>query len=327
MNTDKKIDVTGIGNVLIDILARVTDEDIKNLGLTKGIMHLVGEEEQKTILSYLKNINTEMEIGGACPNTIRCLAYLGRTTVLSGIVAKDEYGLHFSERVDKLKMVNRIAFGNDTITGTSIILITPDGERTMNTNLGMCTRYSEKEVPEEEIKTSKYLFFTGYEWDTKNQIAAIRKASEIAKKNNTKIAFDLADPFCIKRNKDVFLEFLKTSTDIVFANANEAEMLIGKSLEENLKLLGELVPIAVIKNGAEGSYIISEKKIARILANKVNAIDTTGAGDIYAGGFLAGLTRGYDLEKCGKIASLCAEEVIQQIGARLPENLKQKIGE
>jgi sugar/nucleoside kinase (ribokinase family) len=181
--------------------------------------------------------------------------------------------------------------------------------------------------PEDDIANSKYLHLTGYQWDTDNQIEAVNHAINIAKKNNTKISFDLSDPFCVNRHRETFMNLIEAHVDIVFANLKEANMLTGKDLDESLDILSKMSDIVVIKCGSEGSWIKTKTHKIKISANKIKVVDTTAAGDMYAGGFMYGVTKGLPLEECGKIANFCAETVIQQVGARIPENLSEMLKE
>lgn len=321
----KELDVLSICNVLKDIVIQVTDNEIHELGLTKGMMYLVSEAEQQVILKKFEKRDKKVEMGGSGPNVIRTLAILGQKVSQSGMVGNDFYGDLYLKRVEELGIKNNIRKAPLGSTGTSIILITPDGERTMNTCLGMSRCYTSNDIPEEDISKSRYLFVTGYQWDTENQIEAVNHALRIAKSHNTKIVFDLSDPFCVNRHKETFLNIIEDFVDIVFSNLKEVNTLTGLGLQESLDFLSELTDITVVKCGAEGSWIKTKYEKVRVSSNKVEVIDTTAAGDMYAGGFMYGITKNYPLELCGKIASLCAEKVIQEIGAKIPDNLLEQI--
>lgn len=317
----KELDVLAICNVLKDIGIQVKDEELVELGLSKGIMHLVSEEDQQVILEKFKDREQTIEMGGSGPNMIRTLAILGQNVSQAGMAGSDRYGDLYLKRVEELGITNNITQSPVGSTGTAIILVSPDGERTMVTCLGMSRCYTSKEVPDEDIAKSKYLIVTGYQWDTDNQIEAINHAIRIARDNGTKIVFDLADPFCVERHRETFLNILHEYADIVFANMKEAEMLTGKDVDGSLEELSALTDLVVLKCGAHGSWVKTKDEKVYISSNKVDVIDTTAAGDMYAGGFLFGLLNDKSLEDCGRLASFCAETVIQHVGATVPSNL------
>ncbi|MFN8674098.1 MAG: adenosine kinase [Candidatus Sericytochromatia bacterium] len=325
MAMQKELDVLAICNVLKDIIIKVTDEELEELNISKGIMHLVSEEQQQVILEKFHNKEKIVEMGGSGPNMIRELAILGRKVSQTGMVGSDHYGDLYLSRVKELGIKNNISQSDLGSTGTSIILISPDGERTMNTCLGMSRCYTVNDVPDEDIKKSKYLIVTGYQWDTDNQIEAISHAIRVAKHNDTKIVFDIADPFCVDKHRETFMNVIEEYADIVFANHKELHMLTGKELDKSIKMLSPMLEMLVVKCGKEGSKIVTKDGIVHIPSNEVPVIDTTAAGDMYAGGFLFGLLNKLSLEESGKIATYCAETVIQYVGARLPNDLLKNV--
>ena len=327
MQNEKQLDVLSICNVLKDIIIKVSDQELDDLGLSKGTMVLISEDEQQNILKKFESKEKRIELGGSGTNAMRTMAILGQKVSQAGMIGDDLYGNICLERVNELGIKSNIKKSDKGSTGTSIILITPDGERTMNTCLGMSRCYTVSDIPESDIADSKYLHITGYQWDTDNQIAAINHAIKIAKENNTKISFDLSDPFCVDRHRETFMTVLEEYVDIVFANLKEANMLTGKGLDESLDILSELADIAIIKCGAEGSWIKTKTQKIKISANKVEVVDTTAAGDMYAGGFMYGLTKDMSLEDCGKVANYCAETVIGQVGASIPDNLSKLVND
>lgn len=325
MQKEKQLDVLSICNVLKDIIIKVSDQELEELGLSKGTMILISEEEQQKILDKFESKDKKIELGGSGTNAMRTMAILGQNVSQAGMIGDDLYGNICLQRVKELGIKSNIKKAKTGSTGTSIILITPDGERTMNTCLGMSRCYTISDIPEDDIADSKYLHITGYQWDTENQIQAINHAIQVAKDNNTKISFDLSDPFCVDRHRETFMSVMKDSVDIVFANLKEANMLTGKGLEESLEILGDLADIAIIKCGPEGSWIKTKTQKIKVAANNVQVVDTTAAGDMYAGGFMYGLTKNMSLEECGKIANFCAETVIQQVGARIPDDFAKLV--
>lgn len=323
----KSIKVLSICNVLKDIIVKVNQEDLDSLGLTKGMMYLVSEKEQMELLEKFHNHDKKVEMGGSGTNMMRTMALLGQRVSQAGMVGDDIYGDMCMKRINELGIVNNIKKAEVGSTGTSLILLTPDGERTMNTCLGVSRFYTVKDIPDKDIANSEYMLVTGYQWDTDNQIEAVNHALRVAHNNNTKIALDISDPFCVERHRETFWNIIEEFVDVLFCNRKESQSLTGKGIQESLDMLSEVCDIVVIKNGAEGSYIRNKDNQIKVESDNVKVLDTTAAGDMYAGGFMYGLTRNLPLEECGKIASFCAEQVIQNVGATLPENIKELVEE
>lgn len=320
----KELDVLALCNVLKDIVIQVHDEELEALGLTKGVMHLMSEEQQQRILNYFAAREKTYEMGGSGPNMIRTLAALGLKVSQAGMVGNDRNGELYLQRMQELGIHNNILQSPMGSTGTSIVLISPDGERTMNTCLGMSRCYTTHDIPEADIARSAFLVVTGYQWDTPNQIEAVNHAIRVAKHHHTRIVLDLSDPLCVERHRETFINILEEYVDVVFSNLKEARMLTGQQdIQSNLNALAALVNIAVLKCGAQGAWIQHGQEKIFIPANPVQVVDTTAAGDMFAGGFLSGLVRGCSLEEAGHLAAFCAETVIQVIGARIPENLRE----
>ncbi len=323
----KDLDVVGIENALVDIIIDADEHDLLQLGYQKGVMHLVEEEEQARLLQYLAGRDLGIEVGGAGPNIIRLVASLGARTCLAGMVADDDFGRHFRQRLAALGIMDRIATTTCARTGTSVILVTGDAERTMHTHLGACRHFAPSYIPHPEIARAHYFVITGYQWDTDNQIAAAGQALQAAKAAGAKVVFDVADPFCIARHRQAFLDLMtEAKIDILFANQEEAKALVGAEPEQAIAELASKVEVAIIKLGAAGALVQSGKTRHHVASRKVAVRDTTAAGDMFAGGFLYGLLQGFDLPRCGALAARCAEVVIQRIGATLPEDLRVQVG-
>ena len=311
--------VYGIGNPLIDVIVNVTDNDLKTLGLYKGTMNLINREKRLELSEFIKaKKEPSFSCGGSCPNTIITLSALGIKSTLAGKIGDDEYGTIYRERLTALNVRDNLAVSDKNVTGSSIILITPDSERTMNTYLGANRDFCPDDVIESEVSSADFFHFTGYMWDTQNQMEAIRKTLEIAKRNNVVVSFDIADPFAVGRYHDAFLELIKESCDIVFANKEEARMLFDNyDPYECCKTMGKLCETAIVKNGKKGSFISYKRKVYEIpVQGPATPVDTTGAGDTYAAGFLYGLCHGLDIERSGSIAACLAGQIIKKIGAQ-----------
>jgi sugar/nucleoside kinase (ribokinase family) len=196
----------------------------------------------------------------------------------------------------------------------------------MNTSLGACREYTKNFVPQADIRRSKIFFTTGYCWDTPNQIEAIEFAIECARKAGTKVAIDVADPFAVTRSHAVFTRLIDAGyVDILFANAEEAQMLVGCKGMDAAKILAEKVPVAAVKDGSRGAYVSFGGVVSFVPAFPTNVVDTTGAGDMFAAGFLYGLVRGYSVEMCGRIGSLMASDNISHLGVRLSSDIVTRV--
>jgi len=322
------LDVVLIENALVDLLVRATDSQLHSFGMKKGVMQLVDRAVQTAVLNNLSHIEPEIELGGSASNAARGLAILGATTSYSSCVTQDKFGDMFSARLEKLGIKNRMSFCPEkTPTGTCLVVVTPDNERTLNTYLGACQSYTQNDLPFDDIKSTKLFYSTGYMLDTQNQINAVHAAIDYALLNNVKVAFDVADPFVIMRHGQKTILSLLEKTHLVFANAEEANMLLGCHGYEAALQLSQLVQIAVVKDGADGSYIAHDGKVTHIPPRKVKVTDTTGAGDMYAAGFMFGLCRGFDLESCGKVATILASDTVTHLGARLSPGIQNEVGE
>jgi sugar/nucleoside kinase (ribokinase family) len=316
----KTFDVASVCNALMDILVEVSDQDLKNLGLTKGVMHLVDSKRQQEVFTYVNGKAKVTELGGSSMNAIRTLASLGHKTVFAGLVNDDEYGNLIRTRMNSLGIKSILGGHQSESTGTCLILITPDGERTMNTNLGASRLYNSSHIPHEDISKSRIFHFSGYQWDTPEQKHAVMEALKTSKKMDTIVSFDLADPFVVDRNKNDFNEIIVNNADIVFANREEAKLLYGTTPEKTALRIAESGAIAVIKLGADGAVIGRGSDLIKVPSIPTKVIDTTAAGDMFAAGFLHGYLRDRDLKSCGHIAATLASDVISRIGANLSDS-------
>lgn len=303
-------DVFGMGNSLIDIQAFVDDTLLGSIGVNKGIMHLIDEERSRSILKRLETIPTEMVPGGSCANTMSTIAFLGGHPVYTGIVTQDEYGEIYEEKLQGYGVKTKTKWLNHGLTGSSIILTTPDAERTMNTHLGVCRQFEKSDIDLESLKQSQVFYLTGYMWDTEAQKETAMYAMEQAKRFGLKVSFDIADPFLVERNRGEFPYIIKEYVDILFGNAQEVMMLtdIDSPLEAG-KVLQEDCEIAAVKIGKEGSYIITDH-VEKVASFPVSAVDTTGAGDSYAGGFLYAYCQNKALAECGRFANYIASKIV-----------------
>ena len=314
---NKIVDLVGLGNAIVDIIVNIEDDFLEINNLEKGSMNLINSDESQKLL---KKCNVIKQIsGGSSANTVVCLAELGNKVQFIGRVKNDKFGNFFSSDIKESKTIfNTPPTNEGASTAHSIILITPDAQRTMCTYLGASIEFETEDIDFSVIKKSKYLYLEGYLWDSELAKNAFLKAAQIAKLSNTKIILSLSDSFCVDRHRESFLELIDNYVDIVFCNESEVLSLFKKdklaSSQEDLSSLCELV---IVTLGSNGSLIINKNDIQVIQSTaRGKVIDTTGAGDIYAGGFIHGLINNYSLKKSGEIGSICAGEIITQLGSR-----------
>ncbi len=325
---NKKVDLIGLGNAIVDIIVNIEDEFLEINNLDKGSMNLINSDESQRLLENCKVI--KQISGGSSANTVVCLAELGNHVQFIGRVKNDKFGNFFSDDIKKSKTIFSTP---PTIKGAStahsIILITPDAQRTMCTYLGASIEFEPKDIDFSVLKESKYLYLEGYLWDSELAKNAFLKAAEIAKLSNTKIILSLSDSFCVDRHRESFLDLIDNYIDIVFCNESEVLSLFKKDkLEICQRDLSSLCELVVVTLGSKGSLIINKNAIEVIKSiTKGKIIDTTGAGDIYAGGFIHGLIKNYSLKKCGEIGSICAGQIITQLGSRSNIDFRELIRE
>ncbi|PIN73908.1 adenosine kinase [Candidatus Woesearchaeota archaeon CG10_big_fil_rev_8_21_14_0_10_45_16] len=312
----KTNDVIGIGNALMDFLIEVEDNKLLEMNLNKGEFHLVEENEAKQYLEKIKEHKMEIVPGGSVANTLRGLGLLGSKVILCGKVGNDPHGEMYEEKIKEHNVSSRLKKYHAT-TGHALTFITPDSERTFSVHLGAAIEIEKEDILEEDIKDSKILHLEGYQFEGKTKEVVLH-AMELAKKHNTLISLDLADPGVIRRNKEFFLSIIK-KVDILFVNETEAKEFTGKDEVDALTDLAEHCKIAIVKLGKNGSIISNEGEISMIDPFTANPVDTTGAGDTFAAGFLYGYCNGWDIQRSGKLGSLLASKIIEQKGVKLDQ--------
>ena len=330
----KEYDVFGIGSALMDFLIEIEEDKIIEMDLKKGEMQLIDEEKSKELLKKLKEYSVKTAPGGSSANTLAGIASLGGNVVFCGKVGNDPHGEIYEQKSKDCGVCTRISRHPEKLTGHAITFITPDSERTFATHLGAAMHLAEEDVFEEDIAKSKILHIEGYQLEDPKLRKTALHAMGIAKKNKTMISIDIADPGLVKRNLEDLKNIIKEHADIVFANEQEASAFTGKEdSTEALEEISKFCQIAIVKIGKDGSLIKQKKKveeskespIIKIPPFTVNAVDTTGAGDMYAAGVLFGIAKNLPLERAGKIGSWAASKVVAQIGARLSICLKDEI--
>jgi sugar/nucleoside kinase (ribokinase family) len=316
----KDIQLCGLGNGLVDLQYEVQDIELTDLGLKKGEMLLVDGAKQQLILDKYKEINQVKCSGGSAANTVIAFSSLGGKSAYMTMLGKDEFGDFYSSEFKELGIELAAPQIMEDSTGTCIVFITPDSERTMHTSLAATGLFSENNINEDFIKRSEWLYIEGYKFSEESSTKAIYKALEIAKNNNTKVAVTFSDVFIT----DIFKDNLKKvvdNADLVFCNENEAKSYTGKdTIDEAYKALCDIVPNVVLTLGAEGSLIKWNGKDIKIKAYNTTPRDTTGAGDMYAGAFLYGIAEYKDPEIAGNLASFMSSKIVSQFGARLESN-------
>ncbi|QDU82014.1 5-dehydro-2-deoxygluconokinase [Polystyrenella longa] len=314
-----KYDVYGVGNALVDIQAQVSDEVLTALDFSKGIMTLVDEQTQERVLGAISGVPINRCAGGSAANTIIGIADFGGKVAYAGKVGSDEIGSFFLEDMRELGVT--IETPNvEGHSGTCVILITEDAERTMLTTLGVSSKLTPDDIQEDHIKEATYVYVEGYLFTEEEPKKAALKAMELAKKNGVKVAFTVSDPFLINLFRDEFIELIENSVDLLFCNEDEAKSLAQlDDTVECVKWLHERCENVAMTLGPNGSIIMHEGEVIPVEGVSTKAIDTTGAGDMYAAGLLYGITHGMDWKLAGHLASHAAARIVSQLGARMEQ--------
>lgn len=318
-----KYDVYGVGNALVDIQANVTDEVLSRLEFQKGVMTLVDEDVQNRVLEALSGDGIFRSAGGSAANTMLGIADFGGKASYCCKVAQDSIGDFYLDDMQIRGVDLNVEKGGGQ-TGTCVILITEDAERTMLTCLGASTSLGPDDLDEDRIQQSKYVYIEGYLFTQEPTRSAALAAIELARKHDVKVAFTVSDPFLIQYHRDEFRELIEGPVDLVFCNLEEARALTGKHDSiDCAHYLHDHAENVALTLGSNGSLLMHEGETIAIEGAKVDAKDTTGAGDMYAAGILYGITNGLTWKQSGHLASNVAGRVVAQIGARLKAPLDQ----
>ena len=301
---------------LMDMMIRAEDHHLERYGLGKGIMHLLEEEQAHSILD--SHTTEKIVPAGATTNTLLGISALGGKCILVGQVGKGPYGDQYEEIITREGITSRLVRCRTSRTGKVINLVTPDAERTMGVHLGAAINLQKDAIFEEDIRSSRWFYFTGYELESIPE--AVNHAIQVAKGSGVKIAMDVADPALIARNRDLLNQVIHDHVDLLFMNEIESRVFTGLPLKMAAKSVD--VGMVVVKNGAKGSIVRRGSELHEIKAQVVHPIDTTGAGDLYAAGFLYGLIKGYSLERSGRIGSVMGSMIVSQIGAFMGPDMK-----
>lgn len=313
-----KYDVYGVGNALVDVQAQVSDELLQKAGFDKGIMTLVDDAQQKQLLDMLAGKDLNRCAGGSAANTIVGIADFGGKAAYVGKVADDEVGAFFRSEMQEMGVSFDVNSATDGQSGTCAIMITDDAQRTMMTNLGVSATLAESDINEDELKQAQYVYIEGYLLTGDTSKAAAYKAMELAQKHGVKVAFTASDPFLVNLLRDEMIQLIEGPVDLFFCNEDEAKSLTG--LEDPVACATEIHKHAenvAMTLGANGSIVMHKNESIAIPGTAVKAIDTTGAGDMYAGGLLYGITNGLNWKQAGHLASHAAGRIVSQLGARM----------
>ncbi len=319
-------DVLGIGNAIVDVLARSDDDELARAGLRKGAMQLVDEARAGEIYEAMGP--TTIASGGSAANTMVGLASLGVRAAFVGKVKDDEAGREFAHDIRKAGVAfDTPAAADGPATARCLILVTPDGQRTMNTYLGACQALAPDDIDEDLVASAAVLYMEGYLWDPPGAKAAFLKAAKVSRANCRKVALSLSDSFCVDRYRGEFLGLIRDGVvDIVFANESELHALYETGdFETALKALaGENKVLGVVTRSEQGCVVVDGERIVRAPAFPVaEVVDTTGAGGLFAAGFLAGFAQALPHEQSAALGALVAAEIIAHFGARPLKDLQQ----
>ena len=315
--TSAPFDVLGIGNAIVDVIARSDDAFLGQHGLVKGSMMLIDEARAEQLYD---GMGPGIEVsGGSCGNTMAGIASFGGKGAYIGKVRDDQLGKVFGH---DLKATG-VSFATPAATegpatARCLILVTPDAQRTMNTYLGACRELTPDDVDDGLIASAKAVYLEGYLWDAEDAKAAMRRAARIAREAGREVALTLSDPFCVNRHRAEFQALVKDETDILFANEEEALALFeSRDLDDAIAAIRPHVKLAAITRGAKGCVVVSGNATFAVAGQPVyDVVDTTGAGDAFAAGFLRAHTQGFGPEICGRLGNMAAARIITHFGAR-----------
>lgn len=309
--------VFGVGNALVDVQTQVSDQTLIELDFAKGIMTLVDEQTQQRVLSRLDGSFLNRCAGGSAANTVIGIAEFGGTTAYAGKVASDEIGEFFLKDLRDLGVTIEVPQATGQ-SGTCVVLITEDAQRTMLTNLAVSGTLSADDIDEDEVRKAEWIYVEGYLFAGDSTKAAARKAIDVAVKHGVKVSLTVSDPFLIDMCRDEFWELIEGPVDLLFCNLEEARSLTRKhDPADCAQEIHQHAAAVALTLGEDGSVLMEGNRLIPIEGVPVDAVDTTGAGDMYAAGILYGITNGLSWKQAGHLASYAAARVVSQLGARL----------
>ncbi len=322
--TNTKFDVVGIGNAIVDIIARCDEAFLSNHGMEKGFMQLIDASQANEL--YADMAAAHEQSGGSVANSCAGIASFGGRCGFIGRVAGDQFGKVFAHDIRAVGVAYDTPASDAGLpTARCLVLVTDDGERTMNTFLGASTELGAQDIDADLIASAKITYLEGYLFDKPEAKAAFHEAAKLARAAGRKVALSLSDAFCVDRHREDFLSLVRGGVDILFANETEITSLYEmNNFDDAAGTVRAEAEIAVLTRSEEGAVIISGNETIHVPADPVEkVVDATGAGDLYAAGFLHGLTSGFSLEICGRLGALAASEIISHIGARPEADLKE----
>ncbi len=325
---EKTIDVFGVGNAIVDLLAMVPDEFVTCQKLQRGAMTLVDSVHQAQILRALGHHKVEMASGGSAANTLIAVAQSGGTGIYCGKVAHDPNGEFYRQDMEESGIRFPVTMAPETAdpTGTCVVLTTPDAERTMCTHLGVSTSLAVGDLEWDLLGQCRFSYIEGYLWDAPGPRAACLAALRESRKRGVRTSFTFSDPFLVGRYRDEFLEMVTECCDILFCNADEARHLFeNESLDECQRRLAKMAELVFVTDGEKGCTVLENGGVARVPAFTVEAIDTVGAGDAFAGGVLYGLSRGITSARAARWGNWLAGQVVAKTGPRLEGSQAERL--
>ena len=330
VDQDQKRDVYGVGNALVDILAFVDFDFLKELNLEPGSMTLVDSENQADILQRLEETSLKLASGGSAANTMIAISQSGGSGIYAGKVAHDPHGEFYKKDMNTAGIEFDVEQAPETgpPTGTCVVLTTPDAERTMCTHLGVSTSLAASDIDVEHLASCKYSYIEGYLWDAEGPRAACVEAMEQSRRHGVQVAFTFSDPFLLDRFANDFREMVPKYCDIVFCNSDEAfHYCSTDSLDRCAELIGGQVELAFITMSEKGCLVVRDGNVTHVDGFPVDAVDTVGAGDAFAGGTLYGIANGRSPEEAARWGNFMASRVVSIPGARLHEPMTEQLEE
>lgn len=324
----KTYDLVGIGNAVVDVISQADDSFLDHMGIEKGIMQLIEQDRAETLYAAMDGrVQTP---GGSVANTIAGAGALGLDTAFIGRVRDDALGHFYADAMNDhgIDFVNPPVADGDMPTSRSMIFVSPDGERSMNTYLGISTGLSSRDVPGDVTGNAKIMFLEGYLFDHDAGKSAFREAARSTRAAGGKAGIAISDPFCVDRHRADFLALIQHDLDYVIGNEAEIQSLFETDhLDDALILTSGICPLVVCTRSGDGVTVMEGTTRIDIPVEKITPVDATGAGDQFAAGFLSGLAMGRDLETCAKMGNVCAREVISHIGPRPEANMRALMAE
>ena len=322
----RDFNVYGLGNALVDMQYEVTPEFLERLGIAKGLMTLVDEDRQRALLEALADAPSKRASGGSAANTMVGVTQLGGKAAYACKVAQDEFGEFFVADLRAAGVACDPPRSAEGVTGKCLVLITPDADRTMNTFLGITSTFGPGEVDEKTIAASDYIYIEGYLLTSESGLEAARTAQRRAQDHGTHVALTLSDPSIVEAFGGRMREIVDRGVELLFCNEAEARAYTGTSTTaEALGALADAVPRAAVTCGPEGAVVRDGGATVKIPGFPVEAVDTNGAGDMFAGAFLYGITNGHDVSEAGRLAAYASSRIVAQYGPRLPAALADQV--